>query len=1032
MKAARLLIIACLAIMATLQACSLKKNTAASRNYMAFITRYNIYFNGDEHFKETLKDLEGKYEDDYSQILYMHPAEAYANEKAPQPQGDFKRSIEKAQKAIQLRSIKKRPRRKPGKGNDPEYKKWLQREEYNPFLHNAWMMMARSQYFGGDYFGAASTFYYIAKHFWWLPATVTEAKLWQARCYCAVDWLFEAESILVKIKQKELQDNASLEYLYQFTYADLYIRSKEYEKSIPYLKYAADHSKGAQKARLTFLLGQMYERTGKPELAYRAFKKVGGMSSVSYRTKFNSRIKQSEVFQGADITSEVKALKTMARYGSNREFLDQIYYAIGNLYLSRGDTIQAMDNYRKAVETSTRNGIDKAIAQITLGALYFNQGDYDKAQPCYAEAVPLLPDNTPDYAMLKRRSDVLDELAVYSQNVTLQDSLLKLADMSPEQQREVVDKIIADLKKREQEEAEAARREEYLAQQAAAGTGLQQGSTQAPSTFTLNTDKSWYFYNQATRNAGRTEFQKRWGSRRLEDDWRRRNKAVFSTSGEFPDSQDDQYENPDSIADDNGDGTDIDQEAREHASDPHYPEYYLRQIPSTPAERTTANDVIQEGLYNMGIILKDKLEDYKAATHEFDRLQQRYPDNVYRLDVYYNMYLMCVLQNDTAGAEHYRSLILREFPESKYGEALADPQYMDKLMRMPQVEEQLYREAYDAYMANDNRTVHRICTEARKDYPMSRIMPKFLFLNALSYVTENNPEEFSALLSELTERYPDADVSPLASSYLKLLSQGRKFNTSQGNVRGMVWSTRLSNDTSAVSMDNAPAQFDFESDGPQLLVLIYSASRVNANSLLFDVARHNFSTYVVRDFELEQMQFGDLGLLIVSGFDNIAELNHYREDLEKGGKFRIPKGVVPLMISRHNFDILLNEGRTLEEYFVAAGDNRLSQIHEATLPPDQYPSASEMYSPENTVGTSTGPQTPAAPAAAETTEATEKQTPVTQQPAPQHPEPTAPVQPSPDTDTPATKAEQEPDDDDFYDIPIPPVPTGRPPVAPRL
>lgn len=132
--------------------------------------------------------------------------------------------------------------------------------------------------------------------------------------------------------------------------------------------------------------------------------------------------------------------------------------------------------------------------------------------------------------------------------------------------------------------------------------------------------------------------------------------------------------------------------------------------------------MIQEGLYNMGIILKDKLEDYKAATHEFDRLQQRYPDNVYRLDVYYNMYLMCVLQNDTAGAEHYRSLILREFPESKYGEALADPQYMDKLMRMPQVEEQLYREAYDAYMANDNRTVHRICTEARKDYPMSRII----------------------------------------------------------------------------------------------------------------------------------------------------------------------------------------------------------------------------------------------------------------------------------------------------------------------
>ena len=118
-----------IALLATsLSSCSLKKNTAASRNYMAFITRYNIHYNGDEHFKETLKSMEDGYEDDFSQLLYMHPAEAYNNEKAPQPSGDFTRSIEKAQKAIQIRSIKKRPARKAGKANDPEYKTWLSRE----------------------------------------------------------------------------------------------------------------------------------------------------------------------------------------------------------------------------------------------------------------------------------------------------------------------------------------------------------------------------------------------------------------------------------------------------------------------------------------------------------------------------------------------------------------------------------------------------------------------------------------------------------------------------------------------------------------------------------------------------------------------------------------------------------------------------------------------------------------------------------------------------------------------------------------
>ena len=136
-----------------------------SRFYQAFTTRYNVYYNGDEHYKETIKAMEKNYEDDYSSLVYLHPAEAYNNPKAPQPQGDFKRSIEKAQKAIQLHSIKKRPKKKSGKGKDPKYKEWMKREEYNPFLHNAWMMMGRSQYLNGDFLGAASTFYYTSKLF---------------------------------------------------------------------------------------------------------------------------------------------------------------------------------------------------------------------------------------------------------------------------------------------------------------------------------------------------------------------------------------------------------------------------------------------------------------------------------------------------------------------------------------------------------------------------------------------------------------------------------------------------------------------------------------------------------------------------------------------------------------------------------------------------------------------------------------------------------------------------------------------------
>jgi len=550
-------------------------------------------------------------------------------------------------------------------------------------------------------------------------------------------------------------------------------------------------SSGSQKTRLNFLLGQVYTRLGQKKAAYEAFKKAGGSSSAPYRTKFNARIKQSEVFDGTDITSEVKALKRMTRYDRNKDYLDQIYYAIGNLYLSRRDTNKAIENYVLAAEKSTRNGIDKAVSQITLGGLYFERRQYEKAQPCYAEAIPQLPETFPDYKLLKRRSDVLDELALYSQNVTLQDSLLRLSRMTPEQQLEVVNKIIEELVKKEKEEAENARREEYLANQAAQGNQFNNGNAaQAPNSFNINSDNSWYFYNTATRNSGKTEFQRRWGSRKLEDDWRRRNKATFNVNDFDADSDKD-----DALADSiagGGDAPDGDDKKEASADDPHFPEYYLAQIPKTDAEKATSHEVIQEGLYNMGVILKDKLEDFGASHREFDRLLADYPDNVYRLDAYYNLYLMCLREGKTAEAERWRQLILSDFADSKYGIAMKDPGYIDKLRNMDKVQQELYEAAYEAYLYNRNEEVHAANSRMQTEYPLSKIMPKFMFLDALAYVTEKNKDAFNSTLRDLLDRYPDTDITPVASAWLKGMAQGRELQAGTGgNLRGMLWDLKL-------------------------------------------------------------------------------------------------------------------------------------------------------------------------------------------------------------------------------------------------
>ncbi len=935
-----LLILCCTLLCAVaLSSCLGKKNTAARRNYTAFITRYNIYYNGDEHYKLTLKEMDDKYEDDFSRLVLMNSVEAKNDPTAPQPSGNFDRSIEKAQKAIQIRSIKQKPPKKSGKSGDLAYKAWMKRDEYNPFLHNAWMMMGRSQYYNGDFLGAASTFFYVSRHFTWLPETVTEARLWQAQSYISMDWLFEAEMILTRIKTAELV-NKTLLNLYNSAWADYYIKHEEYAKAIPYLAEAIRLASGSRKIRLNFLMGQLYARTGQNELAYSYFKKAGGSASAPYRTKFNARIKQSEVFSGSDITPEVNALRRMTRYDRNAEYLDQIYYAIGNLYLSRRDTAKAIENYELAVEKSKRNGIDKAICQLTLGSLYFDLRKYDKAQPCYAEAVPLLPESYPDLKRLKLRSDVLDELAVYSQNVTLQDSLLRLSNMTEEEQLKVVNRIIDELKKKEKEEAEAAAREEFLANQAANGNQLVDKN--APNQFNINTDNSWYFYNQSAKNAGKSDFQRRWGARKLEDDWRRRNKSTFNNA-DWEDASGDDEQSGESEETDGDSGSESDEksdEEQKRVSDPHYPEYYLNQIPKTDAERQTCHEIIQEGLYNMGVILKDKLEDFNASRAEFDRLLKDYPDNVYRLDTYYNLYLMAMRCGDNVGAEHWRQMIINDFPDSPYGVAMRDPQYIERLKAMDADQESLYDRALDDYFNNRNTAVHQAYEYMEKTYPLSKLMPKFMFINALAYVTEHKPREFNEMIKAMLDRYPDTDLAPLGSAWLKGMAQGRRLQSTSENLRGLIWDTRLGSDSTAVASDG-PLEFDLSPDKSQLLVMLFPTDRVAANQLLYEIARFNFRSFAVKDFDIELMNFGRLGMVVIRGFDNMEQLNYYRRLMGESPEFRLMPGVRPVVISDENFKKLLDGGHSFEEYFRYLDEQNYVDAQAKLLPATEIETLSE-------------------------------------------------------------------------------------------
>lgn len=881
-----------------LPSCSNKTNTPASRRWQEFTTRYNVYYNGDTHLKETLAEMERTYEDDYSRILPIHPAEARTNSDLPQPSGDFKRTIEKMQKAIQQHSITKRPVRKTGSQSEKEFRS---RAEFNPFIHNAWLTMGKAQYYDGDFEGAAETFVYIARTFTWLPETVTEARLRDAMALCALGRLYEAENAIHPVKEKHLT-SAALKDLHNHVMADLLLRKGEFSEAAKFLAPAAEAASGAQKHRLWFLCGQALEMSGQKGKAFEAYTKAAGGISTPYRTKFNSRLKQSDVYSGSDVEKELKSLTRMLRYGQNKPYEGRIRNAIGNLNLILKDTAEAEKNYLLAASNPPEEPSYKALPLLALARLHLARRHYAEAQPHYSAAAALLPDNFPGLDSISLIAGILDRWAVYNGNVTLQDSLLALAALPERQRLEVCRRLADEYLRREQSRLDSA----DMAKRMEESQELENHSstTSAIPGMRSNNDKSWYFYNPMTRNAGKAEFQRKWGSRKLEDNWRRRNKTTFS----FDSYVEGNVDLTDSIAP----ALPYQDETITENTGPDSPGYYLRQIPSTPREIKNSNDIVQEGLFNMALILKDELNDYEASREQFSKLNSRYPDNIYRLDAYYNLFLMAARQGKNDEADMWRQKIVADFPDSPYGSAMRNPGYLKNLTEMNSIQEKIYEDAYNAFIHSSTDSVHQLTARMERDYPLSHILPKFVFIDAFSYLPEGRYDEFRSRLEYLLTKWPDTDMTSLAGAILKGLQQGRTPHGGLPNSMSTLWETRLTADP--LTPDTLKSDFKLNPYAEQYLVMVFPLDSINPNSVLFETARFNFSTFTVRDFDLEQMAFSNVGLLLVKGFRNLKELNRYAVALAKG-HLDFPESLRIVKISKEDFELLLRESRSFEEYF---------------------------------------------------------------------------------------------------------------------
>ncbi len=830
--------------------CSTQKNTWLTRSYHQTKTKYNIYYNGNNAFQEGIEATRKAHTDNFSDVLPLYPVSNHEAAQAAASQMD--RTIEKCRKCIKLHSIKKRPKPDPKKRNDPEYKAWLQQGEFNKNMKEAWILLAKAEFHKGDFLGSIGTFNYIIRNFNYDKDVVARCQLWVTRAYAEMDWLYEAEDVFQKVKQDDLaRKNA---WLYAATAADLRLKTRQYKEAIPFLKLAVQDEKKRERARYYYILGQIQEQTGDNTAALAAYKKVLKSSPVA-EMDFAARMKTMQ------LSSDTKGLLRMAKQYKNRDQLDQIYGAVGNIYMQKKDTTNALKNYVLAVENSTQAGLPKAEVLVKAADIYYARRQYNEAQPYYTEAVSILTAGSDEFKRVSKRAETLDELIVEYNTVQLQDSLQHLSTLTEEEQLKIIEKLIADLEKAEKEAAEKAAQ---AAREAKNNTGLQSVNTQNM-IGGGGAAGDWYFYNAQLIRSGKQAFMQQWGNRPLEDNWRRLSKTMVST---FADNEMSDEIGNDSIP------ADSLQQAAMPISDTKNPQYYLQQIPKTPADIAASDSLIANALYNMVYIYQDKVGDQQLADETFDELVRRFPNDKRLVDLYYMQYLNCLKANNQTEAIRYRNEILRLFPNSKQAQIVAQPDYFERLQRMAVEQDSLYETTYKHFAQGDYAVVKQNKQYAEAEYPLSPLMPRFLFLNAVAVAKTENQDAFVAALRDMVTRYPDSEAGAMAKDMLAMMNMGMESQTG-GSALGTV--DRSSQLEEAIDTTLLERQFSIERGEPAVVYIVISLDENELNNLLYQIAFFNFSQFLIKDFDLKQLPTFGLrrSALEVSGFDSYDEALWY-------------------------------------------------------------------------------------------------------------------------------------------------------------
>lgn len=733
MSVARLLYLAGISLI--LFSCSTKKNTVVSRAYHNLTARYNGYYYSTENIKEGIYKVKKAHKDNFEKILpvFIYPS----SEKAKNTFAEFDKAIKKSSLCIQKHAIKDK-----NKNEIPSAGKWID---------NNWINIGIAHFYKRELFSGLEAFEYVARTYTKSKDKYT-AMLWIARVNNEIGSVSNSEQIISLLKnEKKLPKAVKLEL--PVVEADYYMRRGMYTEAATKLMEASRNASWfngtskSDRARYAFITAQMYEAQKENKRAIQYYKKTIHLKP-EYDMVFYSKIKMARLVdvKRNDPEKTKKDLQKMLKEQKNADYFDVIYYTLGEIEEKQKNIDRALVYYQRSVQTSTVNINQKAYSYLKLGELNFDLANYQLSGAYYDSTLTTLPKEHADYNSIVARKKTLEGLVYHIKTIKNEDSLQRLAKMSEAERNSVIDKMIAQLEKEEQRKIEE---KEKL-------TGdnnnlLNPANNNANPTITEpgNQPASFYFYNQNTIAFGVADFQKRWGNRKHEDNWRRSSKATVM---ENPDEQD-----PALTGDPNTKKTDTKKLDRD---------VFLKTLPLEDSMMVKSNNKIIDAYYLLGSIYKEELNNTRKAIATFEELNQRYPANKYLLNTYYTLYRIYLAEKKTEQAEFYKNKLLNEFPDSEFALLIKNPSYAEERNAKRSEVEAFYSKAYSAFREEKFESAISLSNEGIKQFGKNDYLPKFEFIKALSLGKARSIDTMEVSLKMLVLNHPKSEVVPLANDIL--------------------------------------------------------------------------------------------------------------------------------------------------------------------------------------------------------------------------------------------------------------------------